>query len=83
MWSDVAYRKDSNEATRDATPQTIIVALVRLEPVPPPDAPPGISRSQCTKLGKLKIARGLNGSFEAKCTQSTLAAKIQLSTMPP
>ncbi len=58
LCSDVAYRKDSNEATRDATPQTIIVALVRLEPVPPPDAPPGISRSQCSSLEKIEDSTG-------------------------
>lgn len=37
------YRKESKEAIRDATPQTVTVALVRLEPVPPPDAPPDMS----------------------------------------
>ena len=53
----MSYRKDSNEATSDATPQTITVALVRFEPVPPPEAPPGIFET-------LKPERGLNGIFE-------------------
>ena len=39
-WS---YKKDRSEATKDATPQTMTVAFVRFEPVPPPEAPPGIS----------------------------------------
>lgn len=68
LW-EISYRKDTNEATRDATPQTMTVALVRFEPVPPPDAPPGISRSQRSNLEKLKLARrlnrGSNGSTEA------------------
>ena len=38
-----SYKKDKNEATKDATPQTMTVAFVRFEPVPPPEAPPGIS----------------------------------------
>lgn len=47
------YKKESNEATRDATPQTMTVALVRLAPVPPPDAPPGMSTSRYSKgVGK-------------------------------
>ena len=42
-WEDKSsYRKESREATKDATPQTITVAFVRLEPVPPPDPPPGM-----------------------------------------
>ena len=53
MGLEVSYKKDSNEATRDATPQTMTVALVRFEPVPPPEAPPGISE-------KLKLGRGLS-----------------------
>ena len=48
MYLETSYRKDSNEATREATPQTMTVALVRFEPVPPPEAPPGIS-------GRLKL----------------------------
>ena len=55
MCLDVSYRKDSNDATRDATPQTITVALVRFEPVPLPEAPPGI-------FEKLRPGRGLTDS---------------------
>ena len=29
------YKKDNSEATREATPQTIIVAVVSFAPVPP------------------------------------------------
>ena len=75
MCLEAAYRKDSNEATRDATPQTMTVALVRLEPVPPPDAPPGISKYQPSRLDELEVARGLNRSFEVKCTSSKLGSK--------
>ena len=76
--------KDTNEATREATPQTMTVALVRFEPVPPPDAPPGISRSQRSKREELKLARRLHRGFKVECTSSKLAAKIQqLSTMSP
>lgn len=32
------------EATKEAIPQTMMVALVRLDPVPPPDEPSGIAR---------------------------------------
>lgn len=35
--------KDIIEATREATPQTMIVAFVSFEPVPPPAAPSGMS----------------------------------------
>lgn len=80
MGLEVSYRKDSKEATRDATPQTITVALVRFEPVPPPDAPPGISRSQSSKLEELKLARGLKGSFEVEQTSSNQNQR-RLSTM--
>ena len=64
----MSYRKDSNEATRDAIPQTTTVALVSFEPVPPPDAPPGISRSQRSKLEEVKQAPGLGRIFELECT---------------
>ena len=58
------------------------VALVRFEPVPPPDAPPGISRSQRSKLEELKLARRLNTVFKVECTSSESAAKGQeVSTM--
>lgn len=33
------HTKDMTEATSDATPQTIIVALVSFDPVPPLDPP--------------------------------------------
>lgn len=38
------YKNDMRDATRDATPQTITVALVRLDPVPLPGVSSGISR---------------------------------------
>ena len=40
-----SYKKESREATNDATPQMMTVAFVRFEPVPLPDAPPGILRT--------------------------------------
>ncbi len=69
----MSYRKDSNEATRDATPQTMTVALVSFEPVPPPDAPPGIPKIQ-------KLGQGLKGSFEVDCTRSQSGIRIQESS---
>lgn len=38
-----AYQKDISDATRDATPATMIVAVVSFEPVPPPGTLSGIS----------------------------------------
>lgn len=52
-----SYRKDNKEAIRDATPQTITVALVRFDPVPFPDAPPGMSKSRV----RGKLASKLSG----------------------
>lgn len=37
-----SHNKEINDAAREATPQTMTVALVRLEPVPPPEDLPGI-----------------------------------------
>lgn len=53
------YKKDSKEATKDAIPHTMTVALVRLEPVPPPEAPPGISKAR-QKAGT-KLSESLAG----------------------
>lgn len=41
---DKTHTKDMSDATNEATPQTMIVAVVSFEPVPPPDPPSGISR---------------------------------------
>ena len=79
MGSEVSYRKDSTEATRDATPQTITVAMVRFEPVPPPDAPPGMSRSQRSKFGGLELARGLKGSGGAKIKYFSVTISATIS----
>ncbi len=40
--NEEAYTKDMSVATSEATPHTMIVALVSFEPVPPPAAPSGI-----------------------------------------
>ena len=56
------YKKDSNEATREATPQTMTVALVRFNPVPPPEAPPGISTSPRSRTEELNPAQGVTQS---------------------
>ena len=43
------------EAIKEATPQTMMVALVRLEPVPCPEVPPGILKA-CTRNLQQKLA---------------------------
>ena len=60
----MSYKKDSNEATREATPQTMTVALVRFDPVPPPEAPPGILRSPRSRTDESKPAQGLKRGFK-------------------
>lgn len=55
------------EATREATPHTMIVALVSFEPVPPPPAPSGmLSTSQLA--GSVGQTRARVGYGEAVCS---------------
>lgn len=61
-----SYRNDSKDATKDATPHTITVAVVRLEPVPPPEAPPGMSNVQD------KLATELSESYALRRASKSL-----------
>lgn len=60
--SDRTHKNDNSDAINDATPQTMIVAYVSFEPVPPRDAPSGISRIKDAGAQKSLIRLKLNFS---------------------
>lgn len=50
-----AHKNEINDAASEATPHTMTVALVRLDPVPPPEDFPGIVK---------KLPRGEGSTFQ-------------------
>jgi len=68
------YRKDSREATRDATPQTMIAAFPSFAPVPP--LPPAIDTLVTEHHLSLKLLRAEAVAWAASRVESSNFRKV-------